>query len=53
VSFLIGTVLAVVLLLVVFVIMFKVDWEKRAEKYLSETEKPQKTATPQKRNKQT
>ena len=39
VSFLIGTILAVVLLLVVFVIMFKVDWEKRAEKYLCETEK--------------
>jgi membrane protein YqaA with SNARE-associated domain len=38
-SFLIGTVLAVVLLIVVLVIMFKVDWEKRAEKYLSETQK--------------
>jgi membrane protein YqaA with SNARE-associated domain len=38
-SFLIGTILAVVLLLIVFIIMFKVDWEKRAEKYLSETEK--------------
>ena len=38
-SFLIGTVIAVVLLIVVLVIMFKVDWEKRAEKYLSETEK--------------
>jgi len=38
-SLLIGTVLAVVFLIVVFVIMFKVDWEKRAEKYLMETEK--------------
>ena len=38
-SFLIGTVLALVLLVVVFIIMFKVDWEKRAEKYLTETEK--------------
>lgn len=33
-SFLIGTVLALILLVIVFVIMFKVDWEKRAEKYL-------------------
>ena len=39
-SLLIGTVLAVILLIVVFVIMFKVDWEKRAEKYLNATEKP-------------
>ena len=33
-SLLIGTSIAVVLLAVVFVIMFKVDWEKRVEKYL-------------------
>ena len=39
-SLLIGTVLAVVFLIVVFVIMFKVNWEKRAEKYLNATEKP-------------
>jgi membrane protein DedA with SNARE-associated domain len=39
-SLLIGTILAIVFLIVVFVIMFKVDWEKRAEKYLSSTEKP-------------
>jgi len=38
-SFLIGTILAIVLLLIVFIIMFKVDWEKRAERYLNETEK--------------
>jgi membrane protein YqaA with SNARE-associated domain len=38
-SLLIGTVLAVILLVAVLVIMFKVDWEKRAEKYLDETEK--------------
>ena len=50
-SFLIGTILAVVLLLVAFVIMFKVDWEKRAEKYLCETEKTPKTAMKQRRNK--
>ena len=39
-SFLIGTIIAVILLAVIFVIMFKVDWEKRAEKYLKDTEKP-------------
>jgi membrane protein DedA with SNARE-associated domain len=39
-SFLVGTIIAVVLLIVVFVIMFKVDWEKRAEKYLNDTETP-------------
>ena len=35
-SFLIGTLIAIVLLIIVFVIMFKVDWEKRVEKYLGE-----------------
>jgi membrane protein YqaA with SNARE-associated domain len=45
ISLLIGTVLAIILLIVVFVIMFKVDWEKRAEKYLRDTEKPS-TETP-------
>jgi membrane protein DedA with SNARE-associated domain len=44
-SFLVGTVIAVVLLIVVFVIMFKVDWEKRAEKYLNDKEAPP-VATP-------
>jgi membrane protein YqaA with SNARE-associated domain len=39
-TFLIGTVLAIVFLVIVFIIMFKVDWEKRAEKYLNATEKP-------------
>lgn len=39
-SFLIGIIIAVILLAVIFVIMFKVDWEKRAEKYLKGTEKP-------------
>ncbi len=38
----IGIVLAVVFLVVVLVIMFKVDWEKRAEKYLSDVEKTDK-----------
>lgn len=37
-SLLIGTALAIILLIVVFIIMFKVDWEKRAEKFLTETE---------------
>jgi hypothetical protein len=39
-SFLVGTIIAVVLLIIIFVIMFKVDWEKRAEKYLNDTETP-------------
>jgi len=39
ISFLIGTSLAIVLLIVVVIIMFKVDWEKRAEEFLKETEK--------------
>ncbi len=52
-SLLIGTVLAVVFLIVVFIIMFKVNWEKHAEKFLNETEKqddrtaPLKTSTTQ------
>jgi membrane protein DedA with SNARE-associated domain len=33
-SLLIGTIITVVLLVVVFVIILKVDWEKRVEKYL-------------------
>jgi membrane protein DedA with SNARE-associated domain len=33
-SLLIGKIIAVLLLVIVFVIMFKVDWEKRVEKYL-------------------
>ena len=32
---LIGTILALVLLVIVFIIMFKVDWEKRFEKYVN------------------
>jgi uncharacterized membrane protein len=36
-SFLIGTVIAIVLLIIVFIVMFKVDWEKRVEKYLGES----------------
>jgi len=36
---LIGTILALVLLVIVFVIMFKVDWEKRFAKYVEEPAK--------------
>jgi membrane protein DedA with SNARE-associated domain len=43
-SFLVGTVIAIILLIVVLVIMFKADWEKHAEKYLGETEKTFKNA---------
>jgi membrane protein DedA with SNARE-associated domain len=52
-SFLIGTVLALVLLVIVFVIMFRVDWEKRAEKYLAKTEKNAKDTTDQQKNRTT
>ncbi|MFB3889420.1 MAG: YqaA family protein [Candidatus Bathyarchaeia archaeon] len=45
---LIGIVLATVLLVVVLLIMFKVNWEKLAEKYLSETEKKAKDAKKEK-----
>ena len=38
-SLLIGTIIGIVLLGIVFIIMFKVDWEKRFAKYLGETEK--------------
>ena len=33
----IGVVLALVLMVIVFIIMFKVDWEKRFGKYVNET----------------
>jgi uncharacterized protein YxeA len=36
-SVLIGIVLALVLMAIVFIIMFKVDWEKRFGKYVNET----------------
>jgi membrane protein YqaA with SNARE-associated domain len=36
IALLIMTIIAAVLLAIVFVIMFKVDWEKRAEKFLNE-----------------
>jgi membrane protein YqaA with SNARE-associated domain len=38
-SLLIGTIIGIALLVIVFIIMFKVDWEKRFAKYLGETEK--------------
>ena len=55
-SLLIGTALAIVFLIVVFIIMFKVDWEKRAEKFLKKAEKqdsetPPKGATPVEKSK--
>ena len=44
-SFLIGTVIGIILMIIVIIIMFKVDWEKRFSKYLdtSEESKDQKT----------
>ena len=38
-SALIGIILALVLLVIVFIIMFKVDWEKRFVKYVNTPEK--------------
>jgi len=38
-SALIGTILALALMVIVFIIMFKVDWEKRFEKYVNAPEK--------------
>lgn len=46
-SLLIGTILAIVLLAMVLLIMFKVDWEKRAEKFLAEDERQSQAATPE------
>jgi membrane protein YqaA with SNARE-associated domain len=46
ISLLIGTALAIVFLIVVFIIMFKVDWERRAEKFLKETERQDDRTSP-------
>ena len=43
-SALIGVVLALVLMVIVFIIMFKVDWEKRFGKYVNETSDSGKTS---------
>jgi membrane protein YqaA with SNARE-associated domain len=39
VSLLVGTIIGIALLVIVFVVMFKVDWEKRFAKYVEEPEK--------------
>ena len=44
-SLLIGTIIGIVLLVIVIVIMFKVDWEKRFAKYVEEP-KPEDTSEP-------
>jgi membrane protein YqaA with SNARE-associated domain len=41
---LIGVVLALVLMVIVFIMMFKVDWEKRFGKYVNETKDSGKTS---------
>ncbi|MCK5593224.1 VTT domain-containing protein, partial [Candidatus Bathyarchaeota archaeon] len=41
ISALIGMILAITLLIIVFVIMFKMDWEKNLEKYVAEEENKQ------------
>jgi membrane protein YqaA with SNARE-associated domain len=44
-SFLIGTIIGIILMIIVIIIMFKVDWEKRFSRYIdtSEESKDQKT----------
>jgi membrane protein YqaA with SNARE-associated domain len=42
-SLLVGTVIGIVLLVIVFIIMFKLDWEKRFAKYVDEPEDSGKT----------
>jgi membrane protein YqaA with SNARE-associated domain len=42
-SLLVGTVIGIVLLVIVFIIMFKLDWEKRFAKYVEEPEDSGKT----------
>ena len=44
---LIGVVMALVLLVLVFLIMFKVDWEKRVEKHLAQKEAEENAKTPE------
>jgi membrane protein DedA with SNARE-associated domain len=38
-SLLVGTIIGIVLLVIVFIIMFKLDWEKRFARYVDETER--------------
>jgi membrane protein YqaA with SNARE-associated domain len=37
-SLLVGTIIGIVLLIIVFIVMFKLDWEKRFAKYVDEPE---------------
>jgi membrane protein DedA with SNARE-associated domain len=43
-SLLVGTVIGIVLLVIVFIIMFKLDWEKRFAKYVDESKSSDETA---------
>jgi membrane protein DedA with SNARE-associated domain len=43
-SLLIGTIIAIVLLVIVFIIMFKVDWEKRFAKYVDDPKDSSQTS---------
>ncbi len=53
-SLLVGTVIGIVLLVIVFIIMFKLDWEKRFAKYVEEPKDsgktPEDTAAAKKEN---
>jgi membrane protein YqaA with SNARE-associated domain len=41
-SFLVGTIIGIILMIIVIIIMFKVDWEKRFSKYLDNTDESKK-----------
>ena len=43
-SLLVGTIIGIVLLVIVFIIMFKLDWEKRFAKYVDEPESSDETS---------
>ncbi|MCW3998029.1 MAG: VTT domain-containing protein [Candidatus Bathyarchaeota archaeon] len=44
-SFLVGTIIGIILMIIVIIIMFKVDWEKRFSKYLDSPDELKKSET--------
>jgi membrane protein YqaA with SNARE-associated domain len=45
-SFLVGTIIGIIFMIIVIIIMFKVDWEKRFSKYLETPDKLKKNQIP-------
>ena len=43
-SLLVGTIIGIVLLVIVFIIMFKLDWEKRFTKYVDDPKSSEETS---------